>query len=350
MHHPGLERDRIVIPRWGLIAKRDLWRKPASGKKARGQAHAGRALSSQGGSRQPPPEGRLLAAERPFDRRDDAWVGRLDLGREGRRHVPVTADQVLVEIPARQLERPLDCRPFVERVRIGAAALGLGGERERHAEGLIGRAGDLVGAARLLAAKVIRRHADDHQPARAKARPQLLQAGILRREATARGRVDDEDRLAGVLDQPDLTAIEPGKGERIGGDAGHSGGWCRGGRRRRALGGRRAGQQRCNCRQDGSSIEDHAAPPPKNSRKRSKIRTERPQVSQWAAGSAIRRRRYRFRPSTGLTASAARSTPSRQRTLMPTTSEPSGIFPRTNDSTPHSWQNRCWIAFLLKRY
>src|SRR5215468_2157347 len=162
--------------------------------------------------------GRSLGAQLARDRRDDARVGRLDLGRKRRRYVPVTADQVLVEVPARQLERALESRPFVERVRVGAPHLRLGGERKRGAEMLVRRPGDLIGAARLLPAEIVRRHADDQEAAVAKARPQFLQSGILRREPTARGGVDDQDRLAGVLDQADLAAVEPGEGERVGGD------------------------------------------------------------------------------------------------------------------------------------
>src|SRR5262245_3739752 len=154
--------------------------------------------------------GRLLGTQLPRDRRDDARVGRLDLGRKRRRYVPVTPDQVLVEVPARQLERALEGRPFVERGGVAAPHLRLGGERKRGAEMLVRRPGDLVGAARLLPAEIVRRHADDQEAAVAKARPQFLQSGILRREPTARGGVDDQDRLAGVLDQADLAAVETG--------------------------------------------------------------------------------------------------------------------------------------------
>src|SRR5262245_49494236 len=88
--------------------------------------------------------GRLLGTQLARDRRDDAGVSRLDLGRKRRRYVAVTADQVLVEVPARQLERALEGRPFVERVRVGAPHLRLGGERKRGAEMLVRRPGDLI--------------------------------------------------------------------------------------------------------------------------------------------------------------------------------------------------------------
>src|SRR5262249_50900602 len=53
------------------------------------------------------------------------------------------------------------------------------------------------------------------------ARPQGLQAGILRRVAAQRRGVDDQDRLAGMLGEADLLAVESLEREREGGDAAH---------------------------------------------------------------------------------------------------------------------------------
>src|SRR5215467_3108674 len=137
----------------------------------------------------PHPFYKWAAFERPFEL--PSWnFHKYLIGRDGhvvatfpaevekrRHHVPVTADQVLVEVPARQLERALEGRPFVERMRVGAPHLRLGGERKRGTEMLVRGPGDLVGAARLLPAEIVRRYADDQKAAVAKARPQFLQAG-----------------------------------------------------------------------------------------------------------------------------------------------------------------------------
>src|SRR5262245_1225673 len=94
---------------------------------------------------------------------------------------------IFMKIPARRLERALAGRPFVERMRACALDLGLGGERETDAVLAMRGLDDVGRAARLLSAEVVRRHADDHQPASVVALPQLLQAGILRGEAAERG-------------------------------------------------------------------------------------------------------------------------------------------------------------------
>ena len=70
---------------------------------------------------------------------------------------------------------------------------------------------DVIDAAGLLTAEIVRGHADHHQAALSKAGPELLQAGILRRVAAQRGGVDDEDRFAGVVGEPDVAAMSPVK-------------------------------------------------------------------------------------------------------------------------------------------
>ena len=84
-----------------------------------------------------------------------------------------------------------------------------------------GRA-DLGGAARLLAAEIVRRHADDHQPALVIARPQFLQAGILRRVAAKRRGIDHHDRFAGVIGKTDRAALQSSERERVGGHRAHN--------------------------------------------------------------------------------------------------------------------------------
>jgi hypothetical protein len=66
-------------------------------------------------------------------------------------------------------------------MRVRADDLGLGGKREGDAVFLVGGLGDLSHAARLLAAEIVRWHADHHQPALVETLEELLQPGILRR-------------------------------------------------------------------------------------------------------------------------------------------------------------------------
>ena len=70
----------------------------------------------------------------------------------------------------------------------------------------------------------------------------LLQAGVLRRVATERCGVHDEDRLAGKVGEADIAAAEAGEGEGVGGDAGHGGSLCQG------RGDEAAGEQAQKCR------------------------------------------------------------------------------------------------------
>src|SRR5262249_10915820 len=146
-----------------------------------------------------------------LDGRNHLRIGGLDLGREHRGDMAVAADQVLMEIPARPVTGTLERRPFVERVRLRSLHVGLGGEWEAHAVFAMSGLVDLGGTARLLAAEVVRRHADDQKALVAVARPQFLKPGILRGVAALRRGVDYQDRLAGMLGQSKIAAIEAGK-------------------------------------------------------------------------------------------------------------------------------------------
>src|SRR5262249_25229976 len=55
----------------------------------------------------------------------------------------------------------------------------------------------------------------------------LLQAGELRCVAALRGGVDDEHRLAGVVDKPNVAAVKGGEREHIGGDPAHGRRLCK---------------------------------------------------------------------------------------------------------------------------
>jgi hypothetical protein len=57
-------------------------------------------------------------------------VGWLDGGGKDFREIAVTADQIFVKVPARNLVRPRLRRPFVEGVRVRPDNDGLGRDRE----------------------------------------------------------------------------------------------------------------------------------------------------------------------------------------------------------------------------
>ncbi len=66
-----------------------------------------------------------------------------------------------------------------------------------------------------------------------------------------------------------------------------------------------------------------------------------------AAGEEDERGGQRLAPSKAMGVSVAASTPSRQRTLTATISEPSGPLPRPKARTPQVLQNRWWMMRLL---
>src|SRR5258708_3285735 len=67
------------------------------------------------------------------DRHGHARVHRFDVGGKYGGDATVAADQVFVEIPARNFERTFRCGPFVEGMRIASADFDLGGKRKSHA-------------------------------------------------------------------------------------------------------------------------------------------------------------------------------------------------------------------------
>src|SRR5262249_34219944 len=143
-----------------------------------------------------------------LDCRDHACVGWFDLRGKARRNHAVAADQILVEVPARPIERALRRRPFVEWVGAGAVDHGLSSDRKTGAVLMYGGFGDFGGVAWLLPAEIVGRHADDQQAAVTITRPQFLQPGILRSVAALGRRVDDQYRLAGIFGKLDVAALE----------------------------------------------------------------------------------------------------------------------------------------------
>src|SRR5207302_2614579 len=116
------------------------------------------------------------------------------------------ADHVFVEVPARNLPRPCLSRPFVEGMRLRPDYDGLGRDRKGNAVLAVRGLPDLARAARLLAAEIVRRHADDGKPALANLAPELLQPYILRSVAAQRGGIDHQQRSASEGRQADVVA------------------------------------------------------------------------------------------------------------------------------------------------
>src|SRR5690606_22625607 len=65
----------------------------------------------------------------------------------------------------------------------------------------------------LLLAELVAGEPEHHQPAFAVLAPQLLQAGVLRREAALGSDVDDQQHLARVLRQRQRLAVDRGGGK-----------------------------------------------------------------------------------------------------------------------------------------
>ena len=97
-----------------------------------------------------------------------------------------------------QQARRLGREPLPQRVGVGAVDLDLGHHREAHAVVQLAEGGDLLVAARVLAAELVARETDDHEAAVAVVLPELLEAGELRREAAGAGGVDDQQHLAAL--------------------------------------------------------------------------------------------------------------------------------------------------------
>src|SRR5438132_4137777 len=139
----------------------------------------------------------LARGEELLDLRDEFRRLGLDLRREARGGPAVARDEVLVEVPLRPLAGRL--RERVEHLRAaGLLHRRLGEERKFHRVLAIAEFLDLLRAARLLLAEVVRREAEHHEAARLVLLRERLQALVLRRiPALARG-VHDEDHLAGI--------------------------------------------------------------------------------------------------------------------------------------------------------
>ena len=147
----------------------------------------------------------------------------------------VAADQVLVEIPARRFQRPFG-RPPICRTDAGSApstwTLAASGKPTAYSPCAVCLMSSAVPGS--WPPKSFDGTPMIIRPRCVIARPQLLQAGILRGVSAKRGGVDDEDRLAGVVGELDVAAIQSGEGKRISGDAAHGLGTRDGRHRERA--------------------------------------------------------------------------------------------------------------------
>src|SRR6185295_10393535 len=114
-------------------------------------------------------------------------------------HLAVLADEVLREIPGGELLR-LGLEVGVDRRLILAGLRDhLLEQREGHVELAGAELLDLVGRARLLAAEVVAREAEQHEALVLQLLIELLHAGVLLREPALAGDIDDQGHLARVL-------------------------------------------------------------------------------------------------------------------------------------------------------
>ena len=130
----------------------------------------------------------------------------------GLNRAALRVDEELLEVPAdvavvavgvgdrRQL--------LVDRVPAGAVDLDLLEHRERHAVARRAERGDLLGAARLLAAELVAREAEHAEAAVAVGLLELLEPGVLRGQPALRRHVDQQQRLALAVGEVGRLAVE----------------------------------------------------------------------------------------------------------------------------------------------
>ena len=144
---------------------------------------------------------------------EDGLLQGLGLGRAGPAalDLAVPADEKLLKVPLNHLEAHeaglLLLEPFEDGVGAVAVDVNLLHDGEADAVVELAELLDLIVGARLLAAKLIAREAQDGKVIRVlllEILVELLEAGVLRGEAALGGRVDDEDDLALVVGKGDL--------------------------------------------------------------------------------------------------------------------------------------------------
>lgn len=150
-----------------------------------------------------------LLRQQGLDRVGDGAAVRLHRGGPGGGDAAIGGQQIFVEVPARRLrlaQRLGD--PAVERVGFRPGHRVFRGHREVDPEIHLAELPDLLGAARLLPAEIVRRHAQHDEAAVAVLVPQRLQPLILRRETAARGGVHHQHRTAAILVERQRPALD----------------------------------------------------------------------------------------------------------------------------------------------
>ena len=121
-----------------------------------------------------------------------------------------------MEVPLRNARVPeFVGNPAIQRVGVGADDPLLGGHREIHAVIGFAKRLDRRLVVRLLAAEVVRRHAEHDQSALAVAFPERLQFLVLRRETAERRRVHEQQRPAGVVGERQRRSVDPAEIELV---------------------------------------------------------------------------------------------------------------------------------------
>lgn len=130
------------------------------------------------------------SGERILNGGQDLRCVRLHGRREAGHHNAVAVYQELLEVPLDEAGQRAVLEPGelgVERVLVLAADIGLGGQRERHAEVALAELGDLVVAARFLPGELVAGDTKDLKALVAELSVEQFKAGVLRREAALGG-------------------------------------------------------------------------------------------------------------------------------------------------------------------
>ena len=122
-----------------------------------------------------------------------------------------------MEVPARQRALAQGrADPAVERMRRGADHPDLLGQREINLVVGLAERLDLRGAARLLLAEIVARHAEHDEPPVAVLPPQRFEVAVLRGVAAEGGGVDDQHRAAAPLGERHPLAAQRDELELVG--------------------------------------------------------------------------------------------------------------------------------------
>src|SRR5216683_1897256 len=136
--------------------------------------------------------------QHPLDSADEVAVIGLDAGTEARDLLAVAIDKIFVKVPFRALPSPRE-ELRIQRIGLDAGHTRFLEHRELDAVGQAAEFRDLLVAARLLAAEVVRRKTDHDQSARLVFPVKRLETFVLMRVSAVARRIDDQNDLAAVL-------------------------------------------------------------------------------------------------------------------------------------------------------